>query len=176
MKRYSDKFKIYLEDLSQPTPQPGGGSVASLCFCVGTSLIEMVLKFSKGNFKDFFSILKKERKKILPLIDLDGKLFSQIIKERSLQKKKYLISKSQKNLIKIGEKSLEILSMIKKVKNRVKLSLKGDLEIGLRLVELALFACIKNLQANQIMFKVDNRETINNLSKKFKKVSIWEKF
>ncbi|HDN86627.1 MAG TPA: hypothetical protein ENG49_05365, partial [Candidatus Omnitrophica bacterium] len=60
MKRYSDKFKIYLEDLSQPTPQPGGGSVASLCFCVGTSLIEMVLKFSKGNFKDFFSILKKE--------------------------------------------------------------------------------------------------------------------
>ncbi len=176
MKRYSDKLRIYLEDLSQPTPQPGGGSVGALCFCIGTSLVEMVLKFSKGRFKEIFSTLKKERKRLLPLIDLDGEIFSQIIKERNTQKKKYLISKSQRNLIKIGEKSVALVSMIKNVENRVKPSLKGDLEIGLRLLELASFACIKNLYANQIMFKVDNREIINNLSKKLKKVSAWEKF
>lgn len=160
MRNYRDKIKVYLGDLAEKTSHPGGGSVSALSFCLGVSLFQMSLNFSGTKFKEIIKKIDKEKERIFPFIDRDGEIFSKLIKESDPGKKKILLRKSQKISLDIGRKCNKILILARRISPEVKKFIKSDFYIGLKLLETTLFSSLKNLEANQILFKVNNIERI----------------
>jgi formiminotetrahydrofolate cyclodeaminase len=175
MKNYRDKFRNYLQDLSKKMPHPGGGSVASLNFCLGVSLLQMALNFSSPDLKEVVKKLEKVKNEIFPFIDLDGEIFTKLINEKAPAKKKKLLKEAQQLSFDIGKKCNKILTIAKKVHSKVKKSIESDFYIGLKLLETALFASLKNLEVNQRIFKVSNRRKVSLLKRYLEEFKLWLK-
>lgn len=159
MKTYKNNFKEYLKDLADSVPHPGGGSCAWLSICLGISLIQKSLIFSKLDSKRV-SYLEKVKKEALSFIDRDGQIFANLIKEKNPQKKRILLCRAQKISYEAGKKCNKILSRVESLKGRIKKSIESDFYIGVKLIEVALYASIENLKANQTLFKVNNTKKI----------------
>ncbi len=167
MKQYRSLLKGYINDLAKKTTAPGGGSAASLIFCVGASLIEMAIAFSlnKHNPKKLRStlrLLRKERDRVFPYIDLDGDIFNKAIKEKGLLRKK--IAKDLERItFNLGKSCVKVLTESKRIKPFIKKSILSDFDIGLKCIRVSLFASIKNMEANQKFFSLRSGKKINYL-------------
>ncbi|MFA7676640.1 MAG: cyclodeaminase/cyclohydrolase family protein [Candidatus Omnitrophota bacterium] len=170
MEEYKKYFKNYLLGLASLNPSPGGGSVASLAFCLGAALIEKALAFScsknpatinlrKKNTKITASIkkIRSLSKKPYCYIDEDGDIFEKIISFQGAKKKRY-IDKSQHLIADLGGRCREVFFITRKVEFDVKKCIISDFIIGLELVKLALKSCVLNLEANQKMFGAQSRK------------------
>ena len=96
MKKYKDHtVQEYLNALSKKMPVPGGGSAAALTAATGAALVSMVANYSKGKSKPkqvenrIQSILKQSeqiRKRLIVLVDLDAKVYLDVVKARGASK------------------------------------------------------------------------------------------
>jgi len=153
MKEYRFDFKDYLNDLAKKTPQLGGGSSVSLVFCLGISLIEKSLNFSldkEKRLKRYLFIFKKIKREVFPYIDLDGKLFLKVLKEK--ERRKFFLEKSQNLIIKIGKNCQKVFLLAKKIESKIKKSIISDFYIGLSFIKVSLKGCVLNLEANKRLF------------------------
>jgi formiminotetrahydrofolate cyclodeaminase len=173
MKGYRNSFIEYLQDLSKRQPHPGGGSVAYLAFCLGISLIQMALNFSDPHTKEVVKDLERFKNQVFPFIDLDGEIFTKLINEKNPEKRGELLKEAQQLSFELGKKCNKILTIIKGVDSKVKRSIKSDFYIGTKLLEVALFASIKNLEVNQMIFKVNNKKKVSCLKNYLMKFKLW---
>ena len=169
MKRYKKIFKIYLDDLARAISHPGGGSVSALSFCLGVSLLQMAFNFSQNKFKKIIKELDKEKDEVICFIDRDGEIFAKLIGEKQVQKRRKYLREAQKLSLDIGRKCNKIFSIAREVDSGVRRSVKSDFYIGLKMLEASLFSSLKNLEANQIIFKIDNTKKISLLRSYLKK-------
>ena len=110
MKSYKTKFKNYLDDLAKKAPTPGGGSAVCVVLCIAISLMEMAIQYSLGKnkkLKECLITLRKLRRKVYPYIDLDGKIFNQIMKSKGPARKK-LLKRSEALIVETGRASLAL--------------------------------------------------------------------
>jgi formiminotetrahydrofolate cyclodeaminase len=177
MDNYAIKFKGYLRDLAGHRPSPGGGSTLAAAACIGASLIEKSLQYStlpnKKKFHESIRKIEKIRNRVLPLIDLDGRIFTQLLHARSQgPTRRKLLIKSEKIMIEIGNASKALLALTKVVEFDVKKCIISDFLIGRAYLLLALKGVVVNLEANVHLFhKKSNYIVI------FKtKLRQWQKF
>lgn len=159
MKSYRSDFKRYLADLGMKKPSPGGGSAVCIISCLGFSLIEKALRYSAGRDKSFvkeLNALKKLRTDTAIFIDLDGKIFSQIMKSSGKSRIK-LIKKSEEIVVNTGLGCVKGFSLAKKVESGIKKSIISDFRIGIGCLNLALQGCLLNLEANKLIFRKESR-------------------
>ena len=159
MKSYRRNFKGYLADLAKKIPAPGGGSAICLSFCLGVSLIEKAINYSLNKEKKLSRYLNKLRDlkaKIYPFIDLDGKLFEQILGAKG-KKKEYFLKQSENIIIDTAQACLRLFSLAKQVEFGIKKSIISDFHIGGEFVKLALKGCVLNLEANRKIFGKSNK-------------------
>ncbi|UCG35041.1 MAG: cyclodeaminase/cyclohydrolase family protein [Candidatus Omnitrophota bacterium] len=159
MKTYKTEFKGYLDDLAKKAPTPGGGSAVCVVFCIAVSLMEMAIQYSLGKnkkLKEHLGQLQKLKRKVYPFIDLDGKLFNQIMKSKDSSRQK-LLKKSEELIVELGRACLGLLSLAKKAESGIKKSIISDFYIGLGLGKVVLAGCIFNLEANSRMFGSKNK-------------------
>ncbi|MCM8772538.1 MAG: cyclodeaminase/cyclohydrolase family protein [Candidatus Omnitrophica bacterium] len=88
-------LKNYIENLSEKTPVPGGGSASALLSCLSSSLLNMVLNYTIGKkgyekYEDEMKKLREENEKImkecLNFIEEDSKIYLKI--DKNLREKK----------------------------------------------------------------------------------------
>lgn len=183
MRDYKDKFKIYLDDLAKDEPAPGGGSVVSLVFCAGVSLIEKAARYSFRSKAKIISSkaktsesrrrighLKTLRRKVYPYIDKDGYIFEKIMSQKGHRKGRF-IREGEKIIVNIGMSCWEVFLLAKGMESGIKKSIISDFYIGLELVKCALEGCIFNLKANERMFSRKTRyaSVLSNYLKKWQK-------
>ena len=155
MDNYAIKFKGYLNDLAGRNPSPGGGSTLAAAVCIGASLIEKSLRFSvppgDKKFRSPLSRIQKIRTSVIPLIDLDGKVFSVLLRSRGPQRKK-LLAQSERIMIDTGRAAKTLLSLTKVVESGVKKCIISDFLIGRDYLLVALSGVVLNLEANAHIF------------------------
>jgi formiminotetrahydrofolate cyclodeaminase len=174
MRVYRVRFTDYLDDLAKNNPSPGGGSAVCLIFCMGVSLIEKAINYSlgeNGHFKKHMFRLKELRKEIIPYIDLDGKIFEKLLKEKG-KKKAALLKASENIIIDLGGHCVKVFSLAKRVESGIKKSIISDFYIGLEFIRVALKGCIFNLEANKSIFGKSSK-SINTFNSYLKK---WRRF
>ena len=155
MKTYRNKFKTYVDDLAKKVHAPGGGSALCLVFCLGVSLIEMAIRFSrKASNKKLataLSKLKALKNKVYSGIDLDSKLFDQIMRSKG-KKRDFALKKSEALVVTVGKACEDAFLLAKSAKSGIKKGIISDFIIGLDLVRVVLKGCIFNLEANATLF------------------------
>lgn len=163
---YKNNFRRYLRDLSAKSSTPGGGSAASLVFCLGVSLIQMAVNFSMNKnekeLKKALLHLEKIKSKILSYVDLDGKAFEKALMAKGKRKK--LAYRNLDNItFDLGKNCIKILEVAKDVRIFIKKSIVSDFYVGLSFVRGALFSSVKNLEANSSSFALKNKKRIDYL-------------
>lgn len=161
---YRKDFQKYLDQLSQKKPAPGGGSAGCLMFCLGVSLIEKAARYSwdkEGRWnsgkviisgREYISKLTSLKEKIFPYIDLDGMIFSEVLKSKG-EERLSLLKKSEKLVVDTGKACLTVFSLAKKGESGIKKNIISDFYIGLSCVKTALLGCLFNLEGNIDIFK-----------------------
>jgi len=167
-------FKKYLDDLSKKSSAPGGGSAASLIFSLGVSLMEMAVNFSinkdtKRILNKHISIFKRIKSKILPLVDLDAYIFKQVLKSKGKNRKSFL--RSLNNItFDLGLSCIKILTAAADIRRLIKKGIISDFDIGIKCVKIALFASVKNMEANSKFFGIKNTAKAKYLKSYLKKI------
>ena len=133
----------------------------------------MSAAYSLSRFPGIHKELEAMKKKILPFIDLDGQLFAKAVKAKNKPEKKKSLQAAQKLTLQVGEYCHKLFLVARGVHGKIKPSMKSDFYIGLKLVESALYASIKNLKANQGMFHLDNTKKISHLKKYLRQFKQW---
>lgn len=161
MQNYRDLFKKYLDDLAAKQPSPGGGSAICLIFCLGTSLIEMAMKYSENKSKDFSKHIETMagfQKEVYPYIDLDARIFEKIMKATTPKEKLEYIKDSEKLTVYLGLACHQAFLLAKKIESDIKDSIKSDFSIGIDCLKVTLRGCILNLEANSKIFGEESEQ------------------
>ena len=169
---YRKLFKGYISDLSKKTSAPGGGSAASLIFSVGVSLIEMAVNFSisKDNERKLNKVVSsfnKIKMKVLSYVDLDADIFRKVLKSKG--EKKEALRRLNNITFDLGASCIRILTVAAGVRGSIRRSIISDFDIGIKCVDIALFASVKNMEANSKFFGIKNAVKTNYLKRYLKK-------
>ncbi|MFH1772101.1 MAG: cyclodeaminase/cyclohydrolase family protein [Candidatus Omnitrophota bacterium] len=154
MSNYRIGLSRYCRNLGKRKPSPGGGSAICAAFCIGVSLIEKALRYSGKKplkLKKITSELIKLRLKINPYIDLDGKIFNEIMHKRG-KKRMLMIKKSEAITLSLAKNVKKAFFLAKKAEFDIKDGIASDYYIGLAFLRLSLSGCVDNLKANSKMF------------------------
>ena len=157
---YRELFEGYLDGLSRKSSAPGGGSAASLVFSIGVSLMEMAVNFSinkenKHKLGKSVSLFRAEREKIFPYIDLDADIFRQVLETKG-QERKNALRKLNDITFDLGTSCIKILRASNSARKLIKKGIMSDFDIGVECVKVALFASVKNMEANRRIFGIKN--------------------
>jgi len=156
MKTYCQDLEGYFNDLAAKQPSPGGGSAAAAIFCMGTGLIEMAMQYSLKENVEVIGQIGELRKNNFPIIDLDSRLFDEIMKAKDEQRTE-LITKCETMIAGLGLSVVKVVKLALTRKNDIKKSIISDYIIGIDCLKVVLTACVLNLKANETMFKVHSR-------------------
>jgi formiminotetrahydrofolate cyclodeaminase len=173
MKSYKNDLKKYIYDLSLPTAHPAGGSCAAFSGCLGISLIQMALRYSGPRDKKYLVHLEKIKNDMIGLIDRDGELFDRLLRETVVVKKKKLLKTIQEEIMRLVKGCGKVAGYARSIEPSIKKAIISDFYAGLKFCEVSLFICVKNLQANQKMFKIDNTRKIQCTKKTMEVFKRW---
>ncbi|MDD5585319.1 MAG: cyclodeaminase/cyclohydrolase family protein, partial [Candidatus Omnitrophica bacterium] len=145
-------------------PAPGGGSAICLIFCMGTSLLEKAIRYScpkeenlqAKRMRSVVKDLSLLRYKVLPYVDLDGKVFKALMAAGPAARKK-LIKKSEQIVVNTGCNCQKAFLLAKEVESGIKKNIVSDFYIGVECLQLALRGCLHNLEANDAIFGKPSR-------------------
>lgn len=171
---YRKLFKRYLDDLSKKSSAPGGGSAASLVFSLGVSLMEMAVNFSINKapgrrLNKYISFLKKMKTKVFSYIDLDADIFKQALKAKGKTRKDSL-RRLNRITFDLGSSCIKILTYSADIRGLIKKGIVSDFDIGIKCVRVALFASVKNMEANSKFFGIKNDAKARYLKKYLKEI------
>ncbi|MBN2483823.1 MAG: cyclodeaminase/cyclohydrolase family protein [Candidatus Omnitrophica bacterium] len=173
MRSYKNDLKKYIHDLSVSSAHPAGGSCAALSGCLGISLIQMALRYSGAGGDGYLVRLEKIKKDIIGLIDRDGELFERLLRETVAVKKKKLLHTIQEEIMRLANGCGKVAGYARAIEPSIKKTIISDFYAGLKLCEVSLYICVKNLQANQRMFKIDNARKIQRTKKSMEVFKRW---
>jgi formiminotetrahydrofolate cyclodeaminase len=159
MKTYRKNFQSYLNDLAARKPAPGGGSAAALIFCLGMGLMEKAMRYSlndKPQLAKLCSVFEKLRKQVYNYIDLDGQLFNAIMASTGKRRDQF-IKKSEKVIVDMAQACFKVFSLVKLAESDIKKGILSDFKIGVSCTRITLEACADNLEANNRLFKRENK-------------------
>jgi len=156
MKAYAAKLKPYFEALAAKSPAPGGGSAAAAIFCAGAACIEMAMNYSLREKRGVIGAITRLRRAQLSVVDNDGKLFARIMKAKGPARDR-LIKESEQMIVALGMACLKTMKLARSRKDDIKKSIFSDYIIGFDCLRAALSACMLNLRANEVMFKMRSR-------------------
>ncbi|MCP4652233.1 MAG: cyclodeaminase/cyclohydrolase family protein [Candidatus Omnitrophica bacterium] len=170
MKNNRAKFKSYFNDLGKKTASPGGGSAVCVIFSLGVALIEMAMQYSLKKKRNDIDRLKELRAKVYPLIDLDGEIFSKIMKAKSPDRAA-LIGEGEKLIIDLGKSAHKAFKISAPRHGEIKRCIISDFDVGLDCLKITLKGCIANLEGNAVMFGKKSKyiETFKNILKQWRK-------
>ncbi len=165
-KRSGEEF---FNEVAASTPAPGGGSVASAAGALGAALTSMVsrLTISKKKYKsvhdEISAILAQSeilRKELSDLIIKDKEAFDRVMIAFKLPKDTEQEVKNRANQIedatkgaalvpmKVAEKSLEVLSLVKVVAEKGNVNSITDAGVGALMAKAAMDGAILNVRIN----------------------------
>lgn len=150
----------YLAELSKDTPVPGGGSVAALVAACGVSLICMAANYSKGKspskavnqrLKNIVMKSKKIKKDLLLLVDLDAKVYLEVVRTRSLDSKaKSLALKKARDVpLKVCRLCYQAIGLTPFLVKKGNRNLLSDVQIAIELLLAAFNSSLINVRINQ---------------------------
>jgi len=164
--RKGDEF---FNEVASSSPAPGGGSVASAAGALGAALTSMVsrLTVSKKKYKEVHdeisAILGRSeelRKELMDLIVKDKEAFDRVMAAFKLPKDTEEEVKARANQIedankgaalvplKVAEKSLEVLSLVKVVAEKGNVNSISDAGVGALMAKAAMDGAILNVRIN----------------------------
>ncbi|MEZ5360469.1 MAG: glutamate formimidoyltransferase [Candidatus Zixiibacteriota bacterium] len=165
-KRSGEEF---FNEVAASTPAPGGGSVASAAGALGAALTSMVsrLTISKKKYKEVHdeisAILAQSeilRKELSDLIVKDKEAFDRVMEAFKLPKDSEEMVRDRANHIeaatkgaalvplKVAEKSLEVLSLVKVVAEKGNSNSITDAGVGALMAKAAMDGAILNVRIN----------------------------
>jgi glutamate formiminotransferase/formiminotetrahydrofolate cyclodeaminase len=173
----------FFNEVASSSPAPGGGSVASAAGALGAALTSMVsrLTVSKKKYKtvhdEIEAILARSevlRKELMDLIIKDKEAFDKVmeafklpkdteaeVKERAVQ-----IEDANKGAalvpLKVAEKSLELLSLVKVVAEKGNVNSISDAGVGALMAKAAMDGAILNVRIN--ISGLDDKDFVGKLS------------
>jgi len=165
-KRSGDEF---FNEVAASTPAPGGGSVASAAGALGAALASMVsrLTVSKRKYKkvhdEITAILSRSeelRKELMDLIVKDKEAFDRVMQavklpkgtEEEVKARAVQIEDANKGAalvpLKVAEKSLEVLSLVKVVAEKGNVNSITDAGVGALMAKAGMDGAILNVRIN----------------------------
>ncbi|MBD3246570.1 MAG: hypothetical protein GF333_06110 [Candidatus Omnitrophica bacterium] len=159
--KYLECVLPFLNDLRQRSPAPGGGSVAALLLCLGAGLVEKALRYSASreqSYADELALLSSLRERVAGHIDLDGKVFAEVMSLRG-DARKGAAERCQGIVLTTGRACTALHALVKKSESGIKKSIYSDFVLGDQCARLALRACLNNLEANEHLFGVTGEES-----------------
>lgn len=173
----------FFNDVASSSPAPGGGSVASAAGALGAALTSMVsrLTMTKKKYKEVHdeisAILARSealRKELMELIVKDKEAFDRVmaagkmpkgtedeVKQRAMQ-----IEDATKGAalvpLKVAEKSLEVLSLVKVVAEKGNVSSITDAGVGALMAKAAMDGALLNVRIN--IAGLEDRDFVRKLS------------
>ncbi|HOD11577.1 MAG TPA: cyclodeaminase/cyclohydrolase family protein [Candidatus Omnitrophota bacterium] len=152
---------MYLDRLASRDPTPGGGSAAALVAATGVALISMVARYSlkRQKSRSIESKMNKAvrkadniRKRLLLLVDLDAKVYLQVVKARKLaaRDKHQALKNAQKVPLEVCRLSYTALQLIPFLVQHGNPYLLSDAECAAEMLSAAFHAATANVKANQV--------------------------
>lgn len=173
----------FFNDVASSSPAPGGGSVAAAAGALGAALTSMVsrLTVTKKKYKDVHdeinAILARTeplRKELMDLIVKDKEAFDRVMSSRKLPKaseqevkvRAVAIEDANKGAalvpLKVAEKSLEVLSLVKVVAEKGNVNSITDAGVGALMAKAAMDGAILNVRIN--ITGLEDRDFVKKLS------------
>lgn len=160
MKKFKNyTLKQYVEQLSQRTPVPGGGSAAALAAALGAALVSMVAHYSLGKGKPALmerkikKILKeseKLKKRFLALVDLDAQAYLAVVKARkkSPKIKKAALKRAREVPLEVCNRCYEAVELTPFLVHHGNAYLVSDIQVANELLLAAFKSAMVNVQIN----------------------------
>lgn len=165
----NESLKKYLDDLTNRSPTPGGGSAAALTAAIGCALISMVANYTisktkfqeaQGFVEDVLQISEKIRQQLMRLVDQDVEAYRKYYNatklletdEKQRQFKKDAIQSALKEAVvvplKICKLTVELLKVCPDLAEVGNPNLVSDVGVGALLLEGAFNSAALNVRIN----------------------------
>ena len=173
MKKFTSlSLSRYLAELSSKNPVPGGGSASAYAGALGMGLAEMVARIglkrasaeTKPVLQQTIKALQKLRKNALQVVDLDPKVYGEVMaayaKTRKLTdavKKNHLIDEALDNSFRLQADLALLVAMAKEslhsLEGLVKGSITNDLRVSRSLLGAAFRGSYETAKINMVYLK-----------------------
>lgn len=179
MKKYTSlSLSRYLAELSSNKPVPGGGSVSAYVACLGMGLAEMVAQIgmkrasaeSQPTLQKTLRLLRKVRKDALQVVDLDPRVYLEVLKTYTRAKnisdpakKEHLIDEALENSFRLQADLALLVVMAKQsvqaLQGTIRGSIQNDLQISLKLLDTAFSGAYETAHINVVYIKNPQKKT-----------------
>lgn len=173
MKKYTSlSLSRYLKELSSKKPVPGGGSVSAYAACLGIGLAEMVVRIGmkkmdelqEASLQNAISLLRKAKKDALQIVDLDPKVYLNVLKTYARakkitdqEKKNQLLDETLENSFRLQADLALLVTMAKEavesLEGMIPGSISNDLRVSRSLLEAAFKGACDTAQINRVYLK-----------------------
>lgn len=187
-------IKEYLKELSSEKPIPGGGGTSALVAALGISLVEMVARIAvkhldaekQKNLSDIINLLGRLRSTAEQVIDLDPKVYQQVMdayaKKKSIPDPKQaqdLIESAFKQSFKLQADLASLVTTAKQlllnVNSYAKGSIQNDLVVASGILDGAFNGAVATARINVVYMKDETEKaqsikTLKELEEKYSKI------
>lgn len=162
----------YLKELSSYRPIPGGGSASAYVASLGMGLAEMVAQIGmkrlnpslKPEVRKTIQLLRKAKKDTLQVVDLDPKVYQEVLKTYAKakaitdeSKKNKLIDEALENSFRLQADLALLVSMAKQaaesLQGKIKGSIQNDLKLSLAFLTAAFQGACDTAHINVVYLK-----------------------
>lgn len=178
VKRYTSlSLSRYLTELSSKKPVPGGGSASAYAACLGIGLAEMVAQIgmkkvdgpTQASLKKTIFLLQKAKKDALQIVDLDPKVYQNVLKSYAKAKKisekdrkEQFIDEALGNSFRLQADLALLVTMaveaVHSLEGAVSGSISNDLRVSRALLKAAFQGAYDTAEINRIFMKNPQRK------------------
>lgn len=173
MKKYTSlSLSRYLNELSGKKPVPGGGSVSAYAACLAIGLAEMVAQIgmtkadgpTRLSLEKAVRLLRKARKDALQIVDLDPKVYLDVLKTYAKAKKisekerkNQWIDEALENSFRLQADLALLVTMaqeaVRSLEGVIPGSIANDLRVSRSLLEAAFKGAYDTAEINRVYMK-----------------------
>lgn len=173
MKKYTSlSLSRYLTELSSSKPIPGGGSASAYAACLGIGLAEMAAQIgmrkvdrsTKLSLEKAIRLLRKARKDALQIVDLDPKVYLDVLKTYAKvkkisekERKNQLIDETLENSFRLQADLALLVTMaqeaVHSLEGAIPGSIANDLRVSRSLLEAAFKGAYDTAEINRVYMK-----------------------
>ena len=193
MKKFTSlSLTRYLKELSSGKPIPGGGSAAAYAACLGIGLAEMVAQIGRKRadrptqalLQKMVRLLRRAGKDALQIVDLDPKVYQDVLKSYAQAKKisekerkEKLVDEALQNSFRLQADLALLVTMaqeaVRSLEGAIQGSIANDLRVSRSLLQAAFQGACETAEINRVYMKDSARKqraghALEELRKRFK--------